>query len=80
MPFSGAAYDPETLDLLTRAFESAWGEIATTDAITDQAAVRTALAIRIMIAASGGERDPDQLKRLGLQAIDGRSADQCEAS
>jgi hypothetical protein len=27
MPFSNAAYDPETLALLTRAFDEAWNEV-----------------------------------------------------
>jgi hypothetical protein len=80
MPFSNAAYDPETLALLTRAFDDAWREVEATKIAGetgDGAGIRTALAIRIMIAANEGERDPERLKRLALQAIDGRSADEC---
>ena len=35
------------------------------------AEIRDLLAQRIMTAVTGGERDPDQLKAIALQAIDG---------
>lgn len=69
MPFSSAAYDPETLALLTRAFDDAWREVEAAKIAclaNDRAAIRTALAIRIMIAANEGELDPERLKRLAL--------------
>jgi hypothetical protein len=75
MPFSSVSYDPDTLTLLTRAYEDAWHELQIMNVVgspDDEVAIRTRLAIRIMAAAREGERDPDRLKLLALQSIDGR--------
>jgi len=72
MPFSGESYDPETLVLLTRVFDEAWGELQTLLVVkpVDTVAIRTMLAVRIMTAARDGERDPGKLKLIALRAID----------
>jgi hypothetical protein len=76
MPFSDASYDPETLSLLDRAFKEAWQEVEV--AIPSAAnngsmeTTRKMMALRIMDAANQGERDKDRLKRLAVQAVDGR--------
>jgi hypothetical protein len=73
MPFSGASYDPESLDLLTQAFEAAWREVQAANpnqTEADLAITRKMMALRIMAAANEGERDPERLKNLALRAVD----------
>lgn len=76
MPFSGASYDPETLALLEQAFNEAWHEVQTTPSAIESGvmeATRKMMALRLMAAANDGERDPQRLKLLAVQAVDGRS-------
>ena len=76
MPFSGESYDPATLAILTRAFDAAWQEVESanvTSLINDASNTRRIMALRIMNAAKSGERDPDRLRLLALQGIDGRT-------
>ena len=78
MPFSGASYDPESLHLLTQAFEAAWREVQAANpnqTEADLAIMRKMMALRIMAAANEGERDPERLKDLALRAVDGRQFD-----
>lgn len=76
MPFSDTSYDPETLSLLERAFKEAWSEIqVAAPAATAHGTFETTrkmMALRIMAAANNGERDPDRLKAMATQAVDGR--------
>ena len=69
--FPASSFDPETLSLLSRVFDEAWIETQVTlgNKPLDATAVRSALAKRIMAAAKGGERDPDRLKLIALQAV-----------
>jgi hypothetical protein len=71
MPFSKCAtFDPETLALLTRVFNTAWHqEQAAGQSASDTKIARELLAARIMQAARDGERDPQAL----LAAAMGRS-------
>jgi hypothetical protein len=71
MTFPNDCYDPETLALMTNAFETAWKEAGFTLAMrdVDPTAIRTLMAVRILEAVRGGERDPDRLKELALEAI-----------
>ena len=63
MPFTGASYDPETLALLTAAFNEAWHELQAKEGLrSDAILARNLLASRIMLAANQGERDPAKLK------------------
>ena len=73
MPFSDAAYDPETLALLTCAFNDACKEQRVGDAghLASRAG-RTLMALRLMAIAAGGERNPERLKRAAIYAVEGR--------
>jgi hypothetical protein len=76
MPFAGASYDPETLDLMTGAFNAACEELRLAKgAEASSESVRTTMALRIMAAVDAGERDPVRLKHLALHAVDGRPID-----
>ena len=63
--FPAASYDPETLDVLRRVFDSSDGRPR--DFLIG---LRSALAMRILAAAERGERDPQRLKLLAMGAID----------
>jgi hypothetical protein len=56
--FPSASYDPDTLRVLTRAFDEAWIEMQAMLGAKplDAASVRSSLAKRIMAAADDGER------------------------
>jgi hypothetical protein len=70
--FPATSYDPETLCLLTSAFEEAWR--ATQEMLgkkpLDESGIRSYLAKRIMRAADTGERDPRRLKLIAIGAIE----------
>jgi hypothetical protein len=60
---SDSAFDPETIRLLTSAFEDAWREIDRSASIgPDVDATRDKLARLIIAAAQGGQRDPIKLR------------------
>jgi len=67
-----AAYDPDTLHLLNRAFDDAWSDVEALFGarIGDPENLRSALAKRIVRAAGEGERDLKRLKLIALEAID----------
>jgi hypothetical protein len=67
MPFVKEFYDPETLQLMTRALKEALCEAggATGDTASDEG-MRMTMAGRIMTAVAAGEHDPDALKRAAL--------------
>ena len=70
MPFSkeAAAFDPETLDVLTQAFNAAWARVRTPgQREADVKIVREMLAARILQAAREGERDPAALLAAALR-------------
>jgi len=66
-----ASYDPETLKVLTRAFDEAWIDVQVALGVkpVEPELLKTKLARRIMAAADKGERDPRRLKLIALQAI-----------
>jgi hypothetical protein len=70
--FPAAAYDPQTLRVLTHAFDEAWKEVQSALSVRPFAAdiLQTRLAKRIMAAADKGERDPARLRLIALRAID----------
>ena len=76
MPFSGRAYDPDLLALMTRALDQAWGEAQASAAAAglDEADTRKAMAFLVMAAVDEGLRDPEHLKRVALGVIDARDA------
>ena len=61
-----SSYDPQTLDVLTRVFDEAWGDFQKMvgHKPLDPNGLRSLLAKRIMAAAAKGERDPRRLKLL----------------
>lgn len=69
---SAASYDPETLDILHRAFDQAWADIQTLFGVRllDSESLRLDIARRILAAASDGERDPERLKSIAVRALD----------
>jgi hypothetical protein len=73
MPLSNGSYDPETLAVLTRAFDDACKEqhVEGVDHEASQAA-RMLMAMRIMTAAARGELDPERLKLEAIHSVEGR--------
>jgi hypothetical protein len=71
MPFPRDCFDADTLDLMSRAFDAAWEEVGLALANKDAkpTALRTLMALRIMTAGRDGERDPERLKELALEAV-----------
>jgi hypothetical protein len=71
MPFPKDCYGPETLGLMTQAFDAAWeeAEYALASNTFDPTGLRRLLALKIMVAVRDGERDPERLKELALDAI-----------
>jgi hypothetical protein len=73
MPFD-KGYDPETVGIMTEALEGAWAQLQSSSSVgygSDKAALRRALALRITAAVRLGQRDPDRLRRVALQVVDG---------
>ena len=71
MPFPKDCYDPETLGLMTKAFDAAWqeAEYALASSTFNPTGLRRLMALRIMAAVRDGEHDPERLKELALDAI-----------
>lgn len=70
MPFSNTTYSPETLAILSQAFDAAWHELQAAAVVPiDAKLARDELATRILVAAARGERDPDKLKLYALVAF-----------
>lgn len=71
MPSPRDCYDPEMLALMTEAFNGAWqeAEYALANSTFDPTGLRTMMSVRIMAAVPDGERDPERLKELALDAI-----------
>ena len=71
MPFRDAAYDPDTIVLMTAALEAAWHEAQErrlTKATADHA--RGKMASAILAAVANGERDPMRLKNYAMRSVD----------
>jgi hypothetical protein len=79
MSLSATAFDPETLAVLTRAFDAAWHEVQRTQpsGADRWLAARQKMALRILEAASEGERDLDRLKRSALLVVDASELHDC---
>ncbi len=71
MTFPRECYDARTLDLMTRALESAWHDIEYLihGRDLDYVALRTVMSVRIMACVRDGYLDPDHLKRVALDSI-----------
>ena len=66
MPFLG--YEPALLQLLNRARDDACAELRANGG-DDGQITRLMMSVRLTAAVAGGERDPDRLKLLALQAV-----------
>jgi hypothetical protein len=71
MAFPRDSYDTATLDLMTRALESAWRDVEPMirGRNLDYVALRTVMSVRIMASVRDKHLDPDYLKRIALAAI-----------
>lgn len=71
MPFSqfSESFDPDTLDLLTRAFNAAWNEAQRSGTALEADDARQLLAARIFQAFSEGERDLAALTAAALHGL-----------
>jgi hypothetical protein len=72
MPFPKDRFDPETLELMQRAFNSAWEVVdcALARAVHPEG-VKTMMALRIMAAVRDGETNTERLKELAVGAVGG---------
>jgi hypothetical protein len=60
--FANCSFDPETMNILTSAFDAAWRVIETSGgSLANDAATQELLAKRIIETGSRGERDPTRL-------------------
>ena len=73
MPFPGNSFDPELAKLITRAINEACQELSFADAY-DGVHARTVMALDLIAAVDAGERDPERLKFVALDAVDCRIA------
>jgi hypothetical protein len=72
MPFPKDRFDPETLELMKRAFNSAWQEVDRALAgAAHPVGLKTMMALRIMAAVRDGETNTVRLKELALSAVGG---------
>jgi hypothetical protein len=71
MPFPTDHFDAKTLALMRKAFDAAWEEVAFALARKDANpnAVRILMSVRIMAAVRDGERDPERITELALEAV-----------
>jgi len=66
-------YDAETVALMGRVCDDAWQELQTKvffPSLNDARDVRHLIALRVVTAVSDGERNPERLMSIALNAID----------
>jgi hypothetical protein len=66
MALGHAVYDPETVELMGRTLEHAWGQLT---GVVQTSASKTLLAERILTAAALGQRDPVRLQSCALRGL-----------
>ena len=66
--FKGASFDAEHVKAMGKAFDNVLRELH--DKGEQSSAVRTVIAERIIALAKSGERDPDKLCELAMDALD----------
>ena len=66
---SSDTYDPDTLNLLARAFDAAWGDISNGKAATEAEDRRNHLALIILSIARGGARDEVNIKETAVHIM-----------
>ncbi len=71
MPLPGKSCEPELAKLIARAIDDACMELKLANAY-DGIHARTVMALDVIAAVDAGERDPEQLKFIALDAVDCR--------
>ena len=74
MQVTQANFDSETVALMGRVCDEAWRDLQVTTyypSPSDSADVLQRMAIRVMAAVAGGERDPARLKALAMDGLEG---------
>ncbi len=74
MPPPDTNFDPATVALMGRACDDAWHDLREKvffPTLADERDIRHLIALRVMSAVAGGERDLERLKTAGLEAIEG---------
>jgi hypothetical protein len=69
----GAAFEPETIEVMVRAFDIAWAIVEQTVALDGspevKAILRNRLAQNILNSATDGERDPDRMAKFAVRYL-----------
>lgn len=70
--FEGA-FDSESLALMMHALDGAWSDAKAQSVVAPESrsALRKALALRIIAAVKLGQRDPERLRLVALEALQG---------
>ena len=63
------AHDPEALTLVGKAFDNAWGKLASRGLVANPMGLSTTISRRITAAVLIGVRDVDRLTLLALDAV-----------
>jgi hypothetical protein len=72
MQFSDASFDPEIMVIMRSACDEAWRTLSATTffpCLVYEQELRGVQALRVTAAVRGGERDPQRLKAIALEAI-----------
>ena len=67
------SFDPDTVAMMGRVCDEAWEEARARLSFPDAAdlsGLRNLVAARVMAAVAGGQRNPEQLKTIALDALD----------
>ncbi len=67
-------FDSETIVLMGRVCDELWQEVSARTlfiSLPVELEARRRMALRVMAAVAGGERDPLRLRAIGLKGIDG---------
>jgi hypothetical protein len=67
----GDTFDPDTLKLLTRAFDAAWAYVRRDEASAQAEDRRTGLALIILALAREGSRNERELRKLAVNYMNG---------
>jgi hypothetical protein len=72
MLFAERAYDAVTLSLMKQVLDEAWQSVISKSVYRalDPTRARREMALLIMQAVDGGQRDPEHLKRIAMRAVE----------
>jgi hypothetical protein len=69
MRISNGYHNPETMNLIAQAFHTAWEDLRRQNHNASPQTVRTELAAILLAAATEGERDPERLRAIAVDAV-----------